>query len=50
MAKGLPKKLLFETMLFEDKRGEEWIGAIASLQDRWGAIPGVYLLVTIFIH
>jgi hypothetical protein len=30
MAKGLPEKLLFETMLVEDNQGTEWIGAIAS--------------------
>lgn len=26
---GLPKSLLFETMLFEDQQGTEWIGIIA---------------------
>lgn len=30
MATGLPESLLFETMLFEDNQGAEWIGAIAS--------------------
>ena len=30
MTKGLPDPLLFETMMFEDEQGTEWIGAIAS--------------------
>ncbi len=30
---GLPDILLFETMMFEDKQGTEWIGAIASHPD-----------------
>jgi hypothetical protein len=34
LAQGLPEKLLFETMLFDDHQGTEWIGAIASNPDR----------------
>jgi hypothetical protein len=33
LTKGLPEKLLFETMLFEDRQGTEWIGAVASHPD-----------------
>ncbi|MFV2046287.1 hypothetical protein ACEWK1_02820 [Metabacillus sp. YM-086] len=33
MATGLPESLLFETMLFEDHHGTEWIGVIASHPD-----------------
>jgi hypothetical protein len=29
MLVGLPESLLFETMLFEDQQGTEWIGIIA---------------------
>lgn len=29
MAEALPEKLLFETMMFDDEDGTEWIGAIA---------------------
>ncbi|MFD2214990.1 hypothetical protein [Metabacillus endolithicus] len=30
MRDGLPKVLMFETMVFEDHEGIEWIGAIAK--------------------
>jgi hypothetical protein len=29
MMNGLPESLLFETMVFEDSKGTEWIGIIA---------------------
>jgi hypothetical protein len=33
MTKGLPEALLFETMIFEDSEGTEWIGIIAIHPD-----------------
>lgn len=40
---GLPDQLLFETMMFEDEQGIEWIGAIASHPESRKWLIGIIL-------